>query len=261
MKLIAEVSMNHMGDMELAKKMIIAAADNGADFVKFQTWRVANLKPGPWDEDGRRQMYEKAELSDDDHRFLAKVCSDNQVSFLSSCFNPDDLELIRSVTNTVKIPSTECTNDELVGRAIEMFDEVFISTGTATESEYMRYIDSKKVYLLHCVSCYPCPAEKVNLRRLQHLSLNTPRFGYSGHYFGIWDAIAAIGFGARVVEKHFTIDRDLPFRDNKFAILPAELRQIRQFADEYQKMKTDHGLDYQESESEVRENYCRRWCK
>ena len=108
-KIIAEIGWNHMGDMSLAKEMIVAAAENGADFAKFQTWSVKRLKSGDWDVDGRREIYEKAELTLDQHLELKHYCNDNDIEFISSVFSLDDLELYKKVTNkTIKIPNIIC---------------------------------------------------------------------------------------------------------------------------------------------------------
>jgi sialic acid synthase SpsE len=259
MNLIAEVGWNHMGDMDLASQMIHAAKEAGADYVKFQTWKVKRLTAGPWDDDGRREIYNKAELSDQDHHFLKEKCDEEGVNFLTSCFCQEDLEFIRSISSAVKIPSTECRNRTLVEEAIERFEKVFISTGASKYTEYQRWAMFDNVWLLHCVSSYPCPADYVNLPKMKSLFALTKRVGYSGHYEGIWDAIAAISYGATVVEKHFTTDKSLPGRDNKFAILPEEFHRIREYADIFAEMSVDRGLDYQECEDEQRERYARRW--
>src|SRR6056300_1628606 len=93
-KLIAEIGWNHMGSLKLAEKMIIEAKKSGADFAKFQTWRVKNLKAGPWDKDGRRQIYEKAEFNKNDYSKIFKICKKYKINFLTSLFNLDDYELI-----------------------------------------------------------------------------------------------------------------------------------------------------------------------
>ncbi len=258
-KLIAELSWCHMGDMMLAQEMICAAAESGADYAKFQTWKVERLKPGPWDNDGRRDIYNKAELSHEDHFTLQAFCETYDIKFLTSCFCEDDLSFIREVTNEVKIPSTECFNVGLVTRAVNEFDTVYMSTGASLEQEYLPWTSKSNVYPLHCVSSYPCDAKLVNLQRLKHLLKLTPRAGYSGHYQGIWDAIAAITIGAAVVEKHFTIDNNLPGRDNKFAILPDQFAEINEYREETTKMFIDHGADYQECEAEARSIYAKRW--
>jgi len=259
--LIAELSSNHMGDMNLVRDMVVSAKENGADIVKFQTWSASKLKKGPWDNDGRREIYEKAELTPEKHAGVLSMCQDVGVDFLTTCFNPNDLSFIRTLTDKVKIASTECNNTELVEKAIEAFNTVYISTGASLSVEFEHLAKYENVYLLHCVAKYPCPAENVNIPRLHHIRRLTPRFGYSGHYVGIWDAVAAISIGAKVVEKHFTTDRNLPFKDNKFAIVPDELNQIRYYADEFTKMSIDHGIDFQECEQGARDVYARRWMK
>ena len=114
---------------------------------------------------------------------------------------------------------------------------------------------------MHCVSTYPCPPEKINLPRMEELKKFTRIVGYSGHYPGIDDAIAAMCHGATIVEKHFTIDQDLPGRDNKFAILPNDMKALCDFRDNYEKMDIDLGLDLQECEIDTFENYRGRWSK
>ena len=105
-KLIAEIGWNHMGDMKLAKEMISAAKESGADFAKFQTWSVDRLKPGVWDTDGRKEIYEKAELDLDKHLELKEYCGNNDIGFMSSVFSEKDAKLLNKVvTDYVKIPS------------------------------------------------------------------------------------------------------------------------------------------------------------
>ena len=258
-KLVAEIGWSHMGNMSLAQEMICAAAESGADYAKFQTWKESRLKPGPWDQDGRREIYKEAELFPNDYLILKECCDKHHIQFLTSCFCAEDLLFIRNITNEIKIPSTECFNDNLVGNAISLFDNVYLSTGASKEIEYSKWAHFDNVYLLHCVSCYPCEAGLVNLQRIKHLLTLTPRVGYSGHYQGIWDAIAAMSMGVQVVEKHFTIDRKLSGRDNKFALLPVEFSDINVFRNELPKMNIDHGINYQECETEAREVYARRW--
>tara|TARA_B100001778_G_scaffold334029_1_gene344097 strand:- start:18356 stop:19141 length:786 start_codon:yes stop_codon:yes gene_type:complete len=258
-KLIAEIGWNHMGDMDLAKSMVFAAAQSGADYAKFQTWSVDNLKSGPWDDDGRRQIYEKAQINRDQHHQLADFCRDANIGFLTSCFNKADLPMIRELGDMVKIASTECTNEELVLEAINMFNTVLISTGATKFEEASRWAEYGNVVLLHCVSSYPCPADQVNLQRIEGLRSLTPRVGYSGHYDGYFDAIAAATMGCEYIEKHFTTDKTLPGRDNKFALLPEDLEIIANYMREVNLMQVDRGRDYQQCEQEARDVYAGRW--
>ena len=135
-KLIAEIGWNHMGDMELAKEMIWNAQDSGADIAKFQTWSVDRLKPGVWDTDGRREIYEKAELDLDKHFELKEYCDKVGIGFMSSVFSIKDAELLANVvTDYVKIPSFESRNEDLIHYCWDNFDNILISTGTSTWNE------------------------------------------------------------------------------------------------------------------------------
>jgi len=264
-KIIAEIGWNHMGDMDLASKMIISAAENGADICKFQTWSESKLKAGPWDHDGRREIYKKAELSKDDHHYLKQVCENNDVQFMTSIFDIGDLDFLNSLNmNIIKIPSHEVYNLELIMAVAEKFDTIIISTGAAKWDEVVKIsekVNPEKIVLLHCVSTYPCPMDNINFPRMEKLKEYSKTIGYSGHYSGIDDAIIAICKGASFVEKHFTIDQNLPGRDNKFAILPEQMRAISDFRDDYKKMYKDLGLDLQESEMDTYQNYRGRWSK
>lgn len=261
MKIIAEIGWNHMGDIDLAKKMIDSAAQSGADYAKFQTWSVKNLSSGPWDEDGRRQIYEKAELNRDEHLELKGYCDSAGIKFLTSCFNTKDLVWLRDICDEVKIASTECNNIDLVERASKLFSTVFMSTGTSKKSEWQKWKNLSNIIFLHCVSSYPCPAEVCNMKRMIVLQeeFGRDRVGYSGHYEGIEDAIIALSNGAIVVEKHFTTDNRLPGRDNKFAILPTQLSDLVYFRDIAKQMLTNQGADYQSCEQEARDLYAGRW--
>ena len=260
-KIIAELSMNFLGDMGLAKEMVQAAAESGADYAKVQTWEVGRLVPGKWDTDGRKEDYIKSELSNKKCVQLVRFCEDAGIKFLSSCFSELDLYPLRQYSNEVKIPGPESSNVPLVEKSIEMFDTVYLSTGASNLDEFARYVKFVgNVYLMHCVSCYPCPDEYVNMPRMLLFKEMTDKFGYSGHSDDIWDAILAISHGAKVIEKHFTTDRNLPFKDNKFSILPEDLAAIRKYADVHDKMMIDRGHDCQEIEMPVRTEYARRWC-
>ena len=113
-KIIAEIGWNHCGDMQLAKDMAMSAKVSGATYAKYQTWSVDRLKPGSWDDDGRRQIYEKAELSKEDHTELINYCNKIGIKFLSSVFSVDDAKLLVELgCKEVKIPSFESRNHEL----------------------------------------------------------------------------------------------------------------------------------------------------
>jgi len=268
-KVIAEIGWNHMGDMNLAARMIKAATDSGATHAKFQTWSVSKLKDGPWNHDGRRQIYEKAELSKENHYFLLNECNKNNIKFLTSCFSSDHVPFISSLINEIKIPSTEITNFDLLDSVIECFKSkedhnVYLSTGASIWEEVS--LATKKLFenkinftLMHCVSCYPTPANMCNMNRIKNLKTLHNKVGYSGHYHGIEDAIVAVELGATTIEKHFTIDNDLPGRDNKFAILPNELKQLTSFLITRNSMLSYKGNEFLNEEKEMRDLYSGRW--
>ena len=114
-EVIAEIGWNHLGDMDLAKKMIESASKNGASYAKFQSWSVKRLKPGSWDSDGRRQIYEKAELTESKHIELINPCKKFNIEFLSSVFSINDAKMLKKLNcKAVKIPSFESRNAELI---------------------------------------------------------------------------------------------------------------------------------------------------
>ena len=269
-KIIAEIGWNHCGDMNLAKQMAKAAADNGATYAKYQTWSVGRLKQGSWDKDGRREIYEKAELTKEDHIELIQYCNDIGIKFLSSVFSIDDAALLQELgCREVKIPSFESRNHELISYCSDNFDTIFMSTGTSTYREVQescKYVGAGVAfYILHCVSTYPCDPKIANIKRMEllkdvraHLGINT-FIGYSDHIQGVESAKVAIGEGALVVEKHFTTDNNLPGRDNKFAILPHQLKDLSDYIKLRDDMFSMYEHDFQECESDSRENYTGRF--
>lgn len=266
---IAEIGWNHCGDMKIAEQMIVEAAKAGATFAKFQTWSTKRLKPGPWDTDGRRQIYESAELSDEQHAQLFKICQDNNIRFLTSVFSSADAERVVGFGDSIKIPSPEVTNVKLLEKANDLFKTVYLSTGACTYKEIgeaLKILNKPFVFLLHCVSAYPCDFKNVNLGRIQTLMTKFKGTlpGYSGHGHGVHDAIASLEYGVSVIEKHFTIDNNLPGRDNKFAILPQELKFLTDYIKYREEMRRPHmtnGLssDYIPCEEDVRTTYRGRW--
>jgi N,N'-diacetyllegionaminate synthase len=263
-KLIAEIGWNHMGSISLAKKMIISAKKSGADFCKFQSWSEGGLKQGAWDIDGRREIYKKAQLNLEKHRILKNFCEKNNIVFFSSAFNLAGAKLLKKInTPIIKIPSHEVNNLELIKYCLKNFKSVLISLGACTRSEIikiskLRYFKSR-AKLLHCVSSYPLKEENVNIPKFRFLQMKYKNVGYSGHLGTIDDAIAAITLGATYVEKHFTINKKLPGRDNKFALLPDEFKKISDYRNNFFLMSKNKGLNLQACERDIYKNYRGRW--
>ena len=210
-KIISEIGWNHMGDMNLAKEMISASKENGADMVKLQTWSVDRLSPGPWDTDGRREIYEKAELTKEKHIELYEYSNTLSIPFFTSVFSIEDARLLAYVEkDTVKIASFESRNKDLLSFCDGLFDTIYISTGTSTVDEIkesLEYIKTSNVVLLHCVSCYPLEPKNVNLPRILGLKGLCDRVGYSDHTVSPAVLYRAIHqYNINFVEFHIDLD-------------------------------------------------------
>lgn len=266
---IAEIGWNFMGDMELAEKMIEAASASGATTTKFQYWNPDKLKPGPWDHDGRREIYQKAKLSRDKISLLSEYCKKHGVNFLLSVFNREDLEFVSEFsTDAIKIPSHEVSNLDLIEAALKQFSIVHLSLGACAATELgdvARLVKElrpgdKNVTAMHCVSSYPCDAKQINLPRLDKISgMFGNSLGLSDHSQSALIPALAIAKGATVVEKHFTTDKDLPGRDNKFAMLPKMFEDMVRHCEEATQATIDHGIEAQDSERDTMTNYRGRW--
>ena len=241
-----------MGDMEMAREMISASKDNGADFVKFQTWSVSRLKNGPWDKDGRLEIYKKAELLKDQHFELYEYSNKIGIEFFSTPFSIEDCELLKSVQSKfVKVASFESTNRELLEYCDRNFDILFISTGTKSLNEVkasLKFLKKSKYYLFHCVSSYPTEPKYCNLPRINSLKKICDKVGFSDHTKGIEVTKISLEYNLDFIEKHFTLNRNLPGRDNKFALLPNELNDLSNYIKLREQANTNHGDNYLEVE-------------
>ncbi len=264
-KLIAEIGWNFIGDVSLAKKMIKAAKDSGADYAKFQTWSTKFLKKGPWDKDGRMKLYKKSELSEKNHLTLIEHCKKMNINFLTSVFNINSLFMLKQFNlKIIKIASMEIVNKKLLKEADKNYEKILISTGASNFNEVkniFKHVDKKKCTLMHCVSSYPTPAKNINLPRINKLRKICPRVGYSGHLNSISDALASLNYNPDYIEKHFTTNNNLPGRDNKFSVLPQQFKILSDLNKDFVKMNMFRGVNYQSIEKDVRDNYRGRWSK
>ena len=264
-EIIAEIGWNHMGDPSLASEMIQAAAAAGASTVKFQYWDPRLLGPGDWDTDGRREIYNKAALTPQKIQDLVALAEKYSVKFLISAFGTNGAKLIDDLgIEDIKIPSHEIANSGLLEFCASNFKKIYLSAGAASSSEVLNAVGIMKsaradFVLMHCVSSYPCPENKANLPRLKWLSSLWPEIGLSDHTSGIISPAVAVALGAKVVEKHFTTDKDLPGRDNKFAVDPAEFASMIAAIVEAEETMTDHGIEAQDIEADTMTKYRGRW--
>lgn len=263
--LIAEIGWNFLGNLDLAKKMIIAAKESGADGVKFQVWNPKYLKKGAWDDDGRKEIYKKAQLNLEKFNDLYQFSINQKIDCFTSVFTTRDLnEVVKVSNNIIKIPSHEAYNIELIEEALDKFNVVILSAGCLKKNELdnlKKYKDEKKLIVLHCVSSYPLLAKNCNFSKFHYLKKIFKNVGYSGHYDGIDDGIYAIINQACIVEKHFTTDNNLEGRDNKFALNPKEFKKLSDWKKINKEFLIDNGLDLQDCEFDIFKNYRGRWDK
>lgn len=268
--LVAEIGWNFVGDLSLAKKMIMRAKKAGADAVKFQIWDPKYLKKGAWDQDGRRKIYEKAFLDESKYKQLKNFAKKNSLKCFASAFNKFGLRLLKNTKDDwIKIPSHEAYNSDLIMEALNNFKKIIISAGCLKKKELIKLIKlinskskfKKKTILLHCVSSYPLQAKNCNFQKFDFLKNNFKNVGYSGHFQGIEDAVYALSKGAILIEKHFTTDKKLPGRDNKFALDHNEFLTLKNYKDLFKKFNTAKGIDLQKCELDIFKNYRGRWSR
>jgi N,N'-diacetyllegionaminate synthase len=246
--IIAEAGVNHNGDINLAKKLIIAAASAGADLVKFQTFSAKNLvlTSAPKAEYQKRttpntqsqfDMIQKLELSRDDHKVLIEECNRVGIGFLSTAFDLESFDLLTELgcIEKIKIASGEITNLPLLRYMSRLNKPLYLSTGMATVQEIKAAIEAIEkagtqrnlITVLHCTTEYPAPMEDINLNAILAMrSMFGLQVGYSDHTLGIEVPIAAVALGASVIEKHFTLNRDMPGPDHKASLEPDELSSM-----------------------------------
>ena len=242
--IIAEGGVNHNGSIELARRLVRAAAECGADAVKFQTFRAERIAAATAPKatyqlattdagESQRDMLSRLELNEAQHRELMACCADAGVAFLSSPFDLDSIDLLAGLgLATWKIPSGELTNLPFLQRIGSLDGRVILSTGMADLGEVEDALAAlaeagtapEQIALLHCSSQYPTPWADVNLRAMHTLAAAFPGHpvGYSDHTPGIEVAVAAAALGAVIVEKHLTLDKSLPGPDHACSLDPGE---------------------------------------
>ena len=246
--IIAEAGVNHNGDFENAKKLILAAANAGADYVKFQTFKAdilvskdaqkaeyqkANLKE---DGDSQYDMLKKLEMSEAWHYELIKYANECGIKFLSTGFDEGSIDFLDSLKiDLFKVPSGEITNKPYLKHIAKKGKPIVISTGMSNLQEIKDAVEVLKKYqvsnneitILHCNTEYPTPMQDVNLHAMNtiqnELGVNV---GYSDHTLGIEVPIAAVALGAVLIEKHFTLDRNMDGPDHLASLIPEELMQM-----------------------------------
>lgn len=241
--IIAEAGINHNGNIDIAKRMVLAAKKAGADAIKFQTFHTEEFvkdrsemytyhSQGKIITEPMFDMFKRNEFTREEWKELKEFCVKNEILFLSTPQNVTDLEMLLNIgIEAIKIGSDDFVNIPLIKRYAQKELPMFLSCGMATRKEVQEALNTikmegnKKICLLLCTSEYPTPPEDVNIKKLDTLAHEFPDviLGFSDHTQGNTAAIMAVGMGARVFEKHFTLKHSLPGPDHWFSEEPHEL--------------------------------------
>ncbi len=243
--IIAEAGVNHNGDLQNAFKLVDVAVEAGVDYVKFQTFKSENLvsakaKKADYqientqnNAESQLEMLKKLELSVQDHVEIIDYCKLKNIQFFSTAFDLVSLKYLADIgLEMVKIPSGEITNLPYLELAAKLFKKVILSTGMSTMQEikeavavFVNYnISINNITILHCNTEYPTPMKDVNLKAMLSIQKEMGTdIGYSDHTLGIEVPIAAVALGAKVIEKHFTLDRTMEGPDHLASLEPSEL--------------------------------------
>lgn len=245
--IIAEAGDNHNGNYDTALKLVDKAVEAGADCVKFQTFVTERVisklaekadyqKESTGTGESQYEMVKKLELSFEQFRQIKKYCEQKKIIFLSTPFDLESIDFLQEIDIPFwKIPSGEITNLPYLEKIAHTGKDIIMSTGMCTMEEIQKAIDilkkngAGKITLLHCNTEYPTPYEDVNLRAMKTMAETFGvEVGYSDHTKGIEVPIAAVAMGAVVIEKHFTLDKNMPGPDHKASLEPDELKQMIQ---------------------------------
>ena len=248
--IIAEAGVNHNGSLTTAKELIDMAASAGADYIKFQTFKAENIvtkkaRKASYQErncadsdNSQYKMLKRLELSYDDHFKLIEHCREKGIGFLSTAFDLDSVSFLESLDLSIwKIPSGEITNLPYLRKIAAMKRPILLSTGMCRMEEVGEALNVltgegvplSEITVWHCNTPYPTPMEDVNLRAMDTLAREFGvNIGYSDHTLGIEVSVAAVAKGAKVIEKHFTLDKNLPGPDHCASLDPSELKQMIQ---------------------------------
>lgn len=245
--IIAEAGVNHNGNMSMARRLVEAAAEAGADLVKFQTFQANRLVTATAlkasyqmvttaAEESQHDMLHQLELTETMHDELIVHCRQHRIEFFSTAFDVESMDyLMRLGMARIKVPSGEITNLPYLRRVASFGKPVILSTGMSTLGEIEAALNVLEkagmsrgmITVLHCNTEYPVPMNEVNLRAMLTIrDAFSVAVGFSDHTEGIEVAVAAVALGATVIEKHLTLDRSLPGPDHRASIEPDELKRM-----------------------------------
>jgi sialic acid synthase SpsE len=247
--------------MRIAEAMVKAAASAGVDIVKWQAYDPEKLNPSWPDYERAKDYYRRMRFGRDEFKRLKAFCEDNNVEFLCTAFDADAADMIAGLgCETVKIASPDAGNWPLIDRCLDKFRNLIVSVGMATREEFDRLTQfityanlHDRITVLHCVSEYPLALDKVNMGRMLMLRDMGIPYGFSDHTMGTEAATLAVSLGATYVEKHLTLSRALPGKDQAVSATPEEFAEITRWRDTVRTM-----LAPREDEPQNR-HYIARW--
>lgn len=270
---IAEAGVNHNNDVQRAKDLIIAAANAGADVIKFQTYKAETITtksaPRYWDPALDRGVsgtqYDTFKNIDDlpleAYYELKNCCQENNIIFCSTPFNLGDVDILKEIgMDFYKISSSDIIYPQLLERIAIIGKPIILSTGAASIGEIEEAVSliystgNDQIILQHCILSYPCKDEDANLLKMQRLQQIFPDIpiGYSDHTLGIVIPVAAVAMGAKTIEKHYTIDKSLPDSpDHLLSVDPDELKELVLNIRRVEKCKGTFTSGYYEAESKA----------
>ncbi len=242
---IAEIGINHEGSLKKAIKLVREAKNSGADAVKFQLFKAETLasksskktldqKKSTSKKESLYEMLRRVTLGIKDLKKLRKLAKALKIDFICSVFDDGSLKMSKKLNlDAYKIASSDLTDLNLISKISNFKKPIILSTGMGSKTEInraLKILKKNKVYLLHCVSMYPCPKNFINLRRMNSLKKLHKKVGYSDHSIGIEASIKSISMGAKILEKHFTINKNSVGADHLLSADPHDLKIICDFA-------------------------------
>ena len=258
-QIIAEVASNHGGDLDLAKQFIRAAAEHGADVVKFQSWQARHMSK----DDAQYDWFVKSELSDEAHLELMDECRTRGVQFMTTCFDVRRVEFLATLgLQDIKVGSADTASYRMLKALRSRFPHVILSTGMATDQEVQTscaILAGGAFTLMHTVSLYPTPPERAHLRRLRWLETLSPSIGYSDHLVGLDAMKQAVDYGVRYVEKHLCLSRSGPGRVSPWDMTPADIEELRTFAERAEIFAGDSDLPLDDALNSARTRFIGRF--
>jgi N,N'-diacetyllegionaminate synthase len=266
--IIAEIGINHEGNFNLAKKLIKSAKDSGADAVKLQLFNpntLAKEKSVKTNDQKKRiskketlfQMLKRMSLNLNQLKRLKKYAKNISLDFICSIFDEESLNLSKKIgLDAYKIASSDLTDLKLIKQIQKIDKPVILSTGMGSYNEIktaIKILKGKKVYLLHCVSLYPCPISLINLKRMISLSrkFKLPT-GYSDHSLGVNACLMALSMGSKIIEKHFTLNKNWIGADHELSADYKDMKIICDFSKNYQKLSGNGLIEPTTKEKKMR---------